>query len=63
VVLDNDAVPFEDAIGFGSRNGETVSTGVQLDRCTQGKLAIASVRDFVRPDKLSETEEGIEAGE
>jgi hypothetical protein len=63
VVLDNDAVPLEDAIGFGSGNGETVSTGVQLDRCSQGKLAIASVRNFIWPDKLSEAEESIEAGE
>jgi len=53
----------KDAIGFGSGNGETVSTGVQLDRCSQGKLAITSVCNFVWPDKLSEAKQSVEARE
>ena len=61
MVLDNDAVSLEDAIGFGRWDGETVIIGVQSDRCAQGKFAITSMRCFVGPDQLSEAKESIEA--
>ena len=63
MVQDHDMGSLKDAIGFGSGNGETVSTGVQLDRCSQGKLAITSVCNFVWPDKLSEAKQSVEARE
>ena len=62
MVPDNDTVSLKDAIGFGCGNGETVSTRVMTDRSAQGKLAITSVRNFVRPDKLSKTKESVETG-
>jgi hypothetical protein len=61
VVLDNDTVPLEDAIGFGCRDRETVIIRMQLDRCAQGKFAITSMGFFVGPDQLSEAKESIEA--
>jgi hypothetical protein len=58
--VDNDTVTLEDAISFGSGNGETVSTRVMTDRSSQGKLVITSVHNFVWPDELSKTKEGVE---
>ena len=58
--MDNDVVAFEDVIGFGLWEPETVSTGVQMDRGLQSEFAVTSVCDFVRPDKLSEVKESIE---
>ena len=55
-------VTLEDAISFGSGNGETVSTRVMTDRSSQGKLVITSVRNFVWPDELSKTKESVETG-
>ena len=62
MVLDNDTLPLKNAIGFGSGNGEVVSVRVMTYRSSQGKLAITSVVNFVRPDELSQTKEGIETG-
>jgi len=63
VVLDKNPVSLKDMIGFRCGNGEAVTTGLQLDRSPQGKLAITSVRDLVWPDEFPEAKESVEAGQ
>jgi hypothetical protein len=63
VAANDDAVTLKNAIGFRGGEQETITAGVLLDSGSQGELVETPVGNFIRPHKLSKTEESIKARE